>query len=322
MKILVTGGAGFIGSNFVRYLHNKNGQDKNNQEIIILDAMTYASNIKNIDGIINDKNIMFYCGNICNENVVNNLMRNINIIINFAAETHVDRSIDSAKQFLDTNLFGTYVLLEAAKKYKIEKFIQISTDEVYGEIHSGSFTEESMLKPGNPYAASKAAADLLALSYYRTYGVPVVITRSSNNYGYYQHPEKFIPLAITNLIQDKPIPIYGRGENIRNWIFILDNCRAIEYVLNYGESGNIYNIGGEKEFTNIKIANLIIEYMNKPKDMIEFVNDRPGHDFRYSIEYDKMKKLGWSHKWKFEVGLLQTIRWYVKNEAWWKNAAY
>ncbi len=314
-SILVTGGAGFIGSNFVRYMVNKYPQYR----IIVLDALTYAGNRENLADLEGKMNYLFYHGDIRDARVVDNLVSNVDTIINFAAETHVDRSILAADSFIQTDVVGTFTLLEAARKYNIERYIQISTDEVYGSVEEGSFTEESPLKPNSPYSASKASGDLLVRSYYKTYGVPAIITRSSNNFGPYQYPEKLIPLFITNALQDQPLPLYGDGKNVRDWIYVIDNCEAIDVVLHHGQPGEIYNIGAGNELQNIQITEMILDKLNKPRSLIKPVPDRPGHDRRYSLNCDKIRALGWQPRHNFEEALDETIRWYVENEAWWRR---
>jgi len=312
MRILITGGAGFIGCNFVRYMLKKYPND----EIVILDKLTYSGRIENLKDVM-DK-ITFIKGDICNKEDVEKV-KDCDVIFNFAAETHVDRSIIDAEVFVKTDVLGTYNLLEYARKNDIEKYIQISTDEVYGSIEKGSFKETDALDPSSPYSASKAGADLLVRAYYKTYGLPILITRSSNNYGPYQHPEKLIPHLVLNALHDKPLPIYGEGKNIRDWIFVLDNCEAIDVAFREGKIGEIYNIGGGTEKTNIEIANIILEKLGKPKSLIKFVKDRPGHDFRYSLNCEKIKKLGWKPRYKFEDALRATMEWYIENEWWWKT---
>jgi len=256
-------------------------------------------------------------GDICNQKLVSNLMKKVDAVVHFAAETHVDRSIVEAGSFVMTDVFGTFVLLNEAKKNKIKKFIHISTDEVYGSIEKGYFAENSPLNPSNPYAASKAGADRLAYSYYKTFKVPVCIVRSSNNFGPYQHPEKLIPLFITNAIEDKKLPLYGDGKNKRDWIYVLDNCEAINLILLSGEIGEVYNVGGGNELENIYITKLILKMLNKPKSLIEFVEDRLGHDRRYSLECKKIRRLGWKPKYNFNVAIKNTVQWYVNNKDWW-----
>ena len=314
-SILVTGGVGFIGSNFVRYMVNKYPQYR----IIVLDALTYAGNRENLADLEGKMNYFFYHGDIRDARVVDNLVSNVDTIINFAAETHVDRSILAADSFIQTDVVGTFTLLEAARKYRIQRYIQISTDEVYGSVEEGSFTEESPLKPNSPYSASKASGDLLVRSYFKTYGVPAIITRSSNNFGPYQYPEKLIPLFITNALQDQPLPLYGDGKNVRDWIYVLDNCEAIDVVLHRGEPGEIYNIGAGNELQNIQITEMILDKLNKPRSLIKPVPDRPGHDRRYSLKCDKIRALGWAPRFPFEKALDATIQWYIEHENWWRR---
>ena len=315
MKLLVTGGAGFIGSNFIRYILNK----YKDFSIVNLDKLTYAGNLKNLTDVASNKNYSFIKGDICNKSIVEKAMKGCDVVINFAAETHVDRAILDAGSFVKTDVYGTYILLQAAKKYKIKKFIQISSDEVYGSIERGSFSESSPLNPRNPYSASKAGADKLALSFFTTYNLPVLVTRSSNNFGPYQHPEKLIPLFITNLLEGKNVPLYGDGKNIRDWIYVLDNCEAIDFVMHKGKNGEVYNIAGNNEKQNIDVAKLILKNLNKDKSYIEYVTDRLGHDRRYSIDCKKIKKLGWKSKYKFNASLASTIKWYKGNTSWWKE---
>ena len=310
MRILITGGAGFIGSNFVRFMVQKYPDD----EIVVLDKLTYAGRIENLQDVM-DK-ITFVNGDICNREDVEKV-GDCDVIFNFAAETHVDRSIIDAGIFVRTDVLGTYNLLEYAKKYDIEKYIQISTDEVYGSIKIGSFEEEAILDPSSPYSASKAGADLLCKAYFKTYGLPILITRSSNNYGPYQFPEKLIPVLILNAIMNKPMPIYGEGENVRDWLYVMDNCEAIDLVFYKGKEGEIYNIASGEEMRNIDIAKLVLQELNKSESLIKYVEDRPGHDFRYSLNCDKIRKLGWQPKTIFEEGLRETIKWYEENKWWW-----
>jgi len=314
LKILVTGGAGFIGSNFIRYMLNKYPD----YEIVNLDKLTYAGNLDNLKDIKNDPRYKFVKRDICDKNIVEGAMKDCDAVINFAAETHVDRSITGPEPFIRTDVLGTFTLLEAAKKYDIERYLQISTDEVYGSIKEGSFKETDILKPNSPYSASKASGDLLVRSYYITYNLPVLITRSSNNYGPYQYPEKLIPLFTINALNNKPLPIYGSGENIRDWLYVMDNCSGIDTVLHKGEIGEIYNIGGNTEKTNLEITYLILELLNKPRSLIKYVEDRKGHDFRYSLDTVKIEKLGWKNRYNFEDAMKETIQWYVNNEWWWR----
>lgn len=314
MKIMVTGGAGFIGSNFIRHLLNKY-----DYPIINLDKLTYAGNLKNLTDVSNNKNYSFINGDICDRDLVEKAMEGCSMVINFAAETHVDRAIIDAGSFIKTDVYGTYILLQAAKKRKIKRFIQISTDEVYGSIENGSFSEDSPLNPRNPYSASKAGADKLAFSFFTTYNMPVIITRSSNNFGPCQHPEKFMPLFITNLLEGKKVPLYGDGKNMRDWIYVLDNCEAIDFVMHKGKDGEIYNIAGNDEKQNIEVVNLILKKLKKDKSYIEYVTDRLGHDRRYSIECQKIKRMGWRPKHIFDDSLNLTIDWYKNNVSWWKR---
>ena len=318
MNLLVTGGAGFIGSNFIRYLLNKYPD----VTIINFDKLTYAGNLDNLKDLEGNIRYKFYKGDICDAAAVEKaigLVDHLDAIVNFAAETHVDRSIVSAGSFVQTDVYGTYVLLEAVKKFKLKRYIHISTDEVYGSTLNTSFTEDSTLAPNSPYAASKAGGDMLVRAYFKTYNLPVIITRSSNNYGPYQYPEKLIPLFITNALQDSELPLYGDGKNVRDWLFVEDNCAGIDCVLKKGIEGEVYNIGGENEKENIEITNFILRELGKSKDLIKFVKDRPGHDRRYSLDCSKTKKLGWKPKTNLEIGLQLTIRWYLGNHKWWKN---
>lgn len=317
MKVLVTGGAGFIGSNFIRYVMTQHpGWDVAN-----LDKLTYAGNLENLDDIRNKPSYHFTRGDIVDRELVDKILADgFDAVLNFAAESHVDRSILDASPFLDTNIKGTLVLLEGVKKFHINKYVQVSTDEVYGSIEKGSFSETSLLSPGNPYAACKASADLLCLSYYKTHGVPVIVTRCANNYGPYQFPEKLIPLAITNIIENKPVPIYGDGLNVRDWIYVIDHCSALENVLLTGKPGEIYNIAGNQEKTNLEIIDNILRIMGKSKELITFVTDRPGHDRRYSLNTRKISdELKWGAAHSFEESLENTINWYLSNEPWWRH---
>ena len=306
MKILITGGAGFIGTNFVHYIHENYDYD-----IVVLDKLTYAGNKDNLKDMLPD--IQFIRGDIGNEEDVKVAMKDCDLVVNFAAETHVDRSITDPSIFVKTDVLGTYNLLEHVRKYDVEKYLQISTDEVYGSIEDGSFTEESNIDPSSPYSASKAGGDVLVRAYFKTYDLPVLITRSSNNYGPYQYPEKLIPLFILNAMQDKPLPVYGTGENVRDWIYVMDNCTGIDTVLNKGELGEVYNIGGGNEKTNIEITHMILDLLGKPESLITYVEDRLGHDLRYSLDSTKTRKLGWKPEWSFEDGLKQTVEWYRDN---------
>jgi dTDP-glucose 4,6-dehydratase len=314
-KILVTGGCGFIGSNFIHNFMKNNPKAK----IKNLDKLTYAGRLENLFDLEKNPDYEFIKGDICDPKIVENAMQGCEAVVNFAAETHVDRSIQDSDAFVKTNFFGVKVLCEQARKQGIEKFLQISTDEVYGQIKKGSFRETSPLQPRNPYSAAKAGGELLAMSYFTTYGLPVVVTRSSNNYGPFQFPEKVMPLFITNLMLGKKVPLYGEGKQIRDWLFVEDNCEAIELCLKKGKAGEIYNIGGEQELPNIELTKKILKEMNCGEEMIQKVPDRLGHDFRYSLGCSKIKKeLGWNQKTKFEQGLKETIKWYRENKTWWE----
>ena len=313
--ILVTGGAGFIGSNFIRGLIKKYPDCK----IINLDKLTYSGNLDNLKGIKNNSNYTFVKGNICDPGIVDKTAKESDIIVNFAAESHVDRSIANPSIFLKTDIIGTQVLLEAVRKFQIGKFIQISTDEVYGSIKEGSFKESDSLKPSSPYSASKASADLLINSYMETYHIPAIITRSSNNFGPYQYPEKLIPLFITNILKGKKVPLYGEGSNIRDWIYVIDNCEAIDFVINNGKSGEVYNIATNNEKTNLEMTETLLRELGKDDSFIENVKDRLGHDFRYSLNCEKILKLGWEPRFNFEQALKETIEWYKNNVDWWKK---
>jgi len=308
MKILITGGAGFIGTNFVHYIHENYDYD-----IVVLDKLTYAGNKDNLKDILPD--IQFIRGDIGNEEDVKVAMKDCDLVVNFAAETHVDRSITDPSIFVKTDVLGTYNLLEHVRKYDVDKYLQISTDEVYGSIENGSFTEESNIDPSSPYSASKAGGDVLVRSYYKTYDLPLLITRSSNNYGPYQYPEKLIPLFILNAMQDKSLPVYGKGENVRDWIYVMDNCSGIDTVLNKGKFGEVYNIGGGNEKTNLEITHMILDLLDKPESLITYVEDRLGHDLRYSLDSTKTRELGWKPEWDFEDGLKETVEWYKDNKS-------
>ena len=320
--ILVTGGAGFIGSNFIRYLLSSKGKPHlptGRYKIINLDKLTYAGNLDNLKDIESDRNYKFIKGDITDQALIDRVTKNCQIIINFAASSHVDRSILKPDDFIKTNFHGVYTLLEAAKKNKIDYFIQISSDEVYGSINQGYFTEESILNPSSPYSASKAAADLLVKSYQTTYGLNINIIRLSNNFGPYQYPEKLIPLLITNALENKKIPLYAKGLNKRDWLFVLDSCRAISLVLEKGKIGEIYNVCAGNETSNVELIKKVLNYMVKPLSLINPVKDRPGHDFRYAISCAKIKKLGFKPGYKFDLALAKTVDWYVENTTWWQK---
>lgn len=319
MKLLVTGGAGFIGSNFVRYMVKKYP----NYFIVNLDALTYAGNLENLKDIEDYNNYKFVKGDITNRLFINKLFEQeqFDYVLNFAAESHVDRSITEPDIFVKTNIQGTQVLLEAAKEYKIKKYLQVSTDEVYGTLgDTGYFTETTPLAANSPYSASKAGADMLVRAYHETFGLPVNITRCSNNYGPYHFPEKLIPLMVINAMNNKPLPIYGDGLNVRDWLHVEDHCQAIDLVLHKGKIGDVYNVGGNNERTNIDIVKTILKHLNKPESLIRFVTDRPGHDRRYAIDATKLREeLGWQPKYTFETGIKETIEWYQNNQEWWQN---
>jgi len=319
MNILVTGGAGFIGSNFIYYMLEKYPEYK----ITCLDALTYAGNIKTLDEANQNANFTFVKGDIADREEVYSLFEkyNPNVVVNFAAESHVDRSIVDPSIFLRTNIIGTGVLMDACRKYGINRFHQVSTDEVYGDLPLDRpdlfFTEETPLHTSSPYSASKASADLLVQAYHRTYKLPITISRCSNNYGPYHFPEKLIPLMITNALNDKLLPVYGKGENVRDWLYVQDHCEAIALILHNGCDGEVYNIGGHNERTNISVVKTILAELNKPETLINFVTDRPGHDLRYAIDPTKInKELGWLPTTTFEDGIKKTIQWYLDNEAW------
>lgn len=315
--LLVTGGAGFIGSNFIRYMVRK----YNGYKIINLDKLTYAGNLENLKDIEDIKNYRFIKGDICDRDLVEDIFsgNKIDAVVNFAAESHVDRSITDPGVFIQTDVYGVFVLLEAATKYKSKLFLQISTDEVYGSIEKGSFTEDDPLAPNSPYSASKTGAEMIVRSFFKTYQTPILVTRTSNNFGPYQYPEKIIPLFVTNLIDGKKVPLYGDGMNVRDWIYVSDNCIALDMVLHKGKIGEVYNIGAGNEKPNVWITRKILEILEKPETMIEPVADRLGHDRRYSVDSSKIEKeLGWKPEVDFEEALYRTVRWYVNNEKWWR----
>lgn len=318
MKVLITGGCGFIGSNFIGYFSRQHPSYK----VINIDKLTYAGNLENLKGFEKKKNYRFIKADISNVAQMRRVFRRFqpDAVINFAAESFVDRSISASAPFIRTNFQGVGVLLNCALEYGVEKFLQISTDEVYGSILRGKFRETSVLNPSNPYSASKAAADLLTTAYYKTYKLPVLITRSSNNYGPYQFPEKFIPLVIFNAFKNKKIPLYGDGMNVRDWIYVEDNCRAIDMVFHKGRIGEVYNIGGQYERTNTDVVQKILRTLGKPRDLVVRVKDRPGHDRRYALSIIKItRELGWRPRVSFEKGLMKTIRWYQSNSEWLSN---
>lgn len=316
MKLLVTGGAGFIGSNFILYMI----QQHPNYQIINMDALTYAGNLENLKSVQDHPNYSFVQADIADKPAVDAIFQQgIDVVVNFAAESHVDRSILEPEIFVNTNVMGTQVLLDAAKKYGVTKFVQVSTDEVYGSLgETGLFSETTPLAPNSPYSASKAGGDLLVRAYHETFGLPVNITRCSNNYGPYQFPEKLIPLIISRALNDESLPVYGDGLNIRDWLYVEDHCSAIDLVIHQGKIGEVYNIGGNNERTNVHIVKTILNELGKPESLITYVTDRPGHDRRYGIDPTKiMNELGWKPKHNFETGIKETIQWYLSNKEWW-----
>jgi len=322
MRILVTGGAGFIGSNFVYYLQKSYPDDR----VICLDALTYAGNLQTLEGAMQLANFRFVKGNISDRKTVFKLFEEeqLDIVVNFAAESHVDRSVENPGIFLQTNIVGTQVLMDACRKYGIGRFHQVSTDEVYGELPLDRpdllFTEETPIHSSSPYSASKASADLLVQAYHRTFKLPVTITRCSNNYGPYHFPEKLIPLMISRALNDQSLPVYGKGENVRDWLYVEDHCTAIDLVMRYGRVGEVYNIGGHNECTNLEVVKTILQILGKPESSITFVTDRPGHDMRYAIDPTKIHtELGWLPTTSFDDGIQQTINWYLDNRSWWEN---
>ena len=315
MKILITGGAGFIGGNFVHFMLNKYPD----YDIINLDLLTYAGNLETLKDIQDKPNYKFYKGDIANRKFIFDLFEKeqFDIVVNFAAESHVDRSITNPSIFVQTNVLGTQTLLDAAKEYNVKRYHQISTDEVYGDLF---FTEETPLHTSSPYSSSKASADLFVLAYHRTYGLPVTISRCSNNYGPYHFPEKLIPLIISRGLNDKSVPVYGKGENVRDWLHVEDHCSAIDLIIHKGKVGEIYNIGGHNERTNLEVVKTVLNQMNKPETLIDYVTDRPGHDRRYAINPEKIEKeLGWKPNYSFDTGIKQTIEWYLNNREWWEH---
>lgn len=314
LKLLVTGGCGFIGSNFIHYMLDKYPDYK----IVNLDKLTYAGNPENLKDIQNNPNYSFVKSDICDPALANEVMKSVDHVVHFAAESHVDRSIKDGSVFVRTNVLGTNTLLQSALSYDIKKFVHISTDEVYGSIEAGSFTETDPLNPSSPYSSSKAGSDLLAKSYHTTYGLPVCITRCTNNFGPYQYPEKLIPFFISRLMEGKKVPIYGTGLNIRDWIYVEDHCSAVDFVLHNGKSGEIYNIDGGNELTNLEITCRLLKMLGKDESSIEYVEDRKGHDFRYSLDGSKLEKMGWKPLYDFDSALERTVKWYVENRWWWE----
>ncbi|WP_440953181.1 dTDP-glucose 4,6-dehydratase [Methanococcoides sp. FTZ1] len=314
MKLLVTGGCGFIGSNFIHYMLEKYPD----YEIINLDKLTYAGNLENLKDVVDNLNYSFVKGDICDPVIVNEVMKTVDYVVHFAAESHVDRSIEDGSVFVSTNVLGTNNLLQSALANDVQRFIHISTDEVYGSTKEGSFVEEDMLNPSSPYSSSKAGSDLLAMSYYITHDLPVTITRCTNNFGPYQYPEKLIPFFISRLMEGKKVPVYGTGLNVRDWIYVEDHCSAVDFILHNGNSGEIYNIGGGNELTNLEITHRLLEAFGYDESMIEYVDDRKGHDFRYSLDCSKLREMGWNPKYDFDTALEHTISWYKENRWWWE----
>ncbi|RAK12622.1 dTDP-glucose 4,6-dehydratase [Halanaerobium saccharolyticum] len=322
MNILVTGGAGFIGSNFIFYMLEQHSDYR----IVCLDALTYAGNLKTLESVIENDKFKFVKGDIRDREFVFNLFEeeNFDMVVNFAAESHVDRSIEDPGVFLETNIMGTQILMDACREYGIERFHQVSTDEVYGDLPLDKpelmFTEETSITTSSPYSASKASADLLVESYHRTFGLPVTISRCSNNYGPYQFPEKLIPLMISKALAEEELPVYGEGENVRDWLYVEDHCRAIDLILHDGQDGEVYNIGGHNERSNLEVVKTILDELDKPESLITFVKDRAGHDLRYAIDPTKISnELDWEPTILFDEGIKRTIKWYLDNKEWWKN---
>lgn len=317
MKLLITGGAGFIGSNFIHYILKKHPT----AEVVNLDKLTYCGNPENLQDIENDPRYKFVQGDIADKKLLDDLFskEKFDFIVHFAAETHVDRSIMNPFIFTETNVLGTHILLETARNYKIKKFCYISTDEVYGDIKWGKRKETRLLQPNNPYSATKAAATLLARSYFKVYNMPLIIICPSNNFGPFQFPEKLFPLFITNLLEGKKVPIYGNGRNVRQWLYVSDNCSAIDIILEKGEPGEVYNVGGENTLSNIQITKILLKLLGRDQSYIEYVPDRSGHDFRYALDSQKMKELGWKPKYEFREALENTINWYKNNPDWWQK---
>ena len=322
MTIIVTGGAGFIGSNFVFHML----QAHPDYRIVCLDKLTYAGNLSTLEPVLKQDNFRFVKADICDRQAVDKLFQEEkpDIVVNFAAESHVDRSIENPGIFLETNIMGTAVLMDACRKYGIQRYHQVSTDEVYGDLPLDRpdlfFTEETPLHTSSPYSSSKASADLLVMAYYRTYGLPVTISRCSNNYGPYHFPEKLIPLMIANALADKPLPVYGNGENVRDWLYVEDHCRAVDLIIHAGKVGEVYNVGGHNEKRNIDIVRIICQELGKPESLIVHVEDRKGHDRRYAIDPAKIhRELGWLPETKFEDGIKKTIKWYLEHKKWWQD---
>jgi dTDP-glucose 4,6-dehydratase len=314
VRLLVTGGAGFIGSNFIRHVLRTHADDA----VVNFDKLTYAGNLQNLADLAGDPRYTFVHGDICDAKAVRDALPGVDALVNFAAASHVDRSLTEPDEFVRTDVFGVFTLLEAVRELRVPRFLHISTDEVYGSLPEGSARETDPVRPSNPYSAAKAGGDLLALAYWHTHRVPVLITRSSNNFGPYQYPEKVIPLFITNALDDEPLPLYGDGGNVRDWLYVLDNCEAIDLVLRRGADGEIYNVGGGHEIENIELTRHILSVLGKPPSLIRPVRDRPGHDRRYSLDCAKIQRLGWQPRHRFDEALAATARWYRAHEAWWR----
>jgi dTDP-glucose 4,6-dehydratase len=314
VRLLVTGGAGFIGSNFIRHVLRAHPDDS----VVNLDKLTYAGNLQNLVDVARDPRYRFVHGDICDAKLVRDVMRGVDAVVNLAAETHVDRSLMEPDAFLRTDVFGVVTLLEAVRELQIPRLLHVSTDEVYGSVAQGSSCETDPLRPSNPYAAAKAGGDLLVGAYWQTHRVPVVITRSSNNFGPYQYPEKVVPLFITNALDGAPVPLYGDGGNVRDWLYVQDNCEALDLVLRRGADGEVYNVGGGSEVANIDLTRRILRLTGRPETLIRPVADRPGHDRRYSVDAGKVRRLGWVPRQRFDEALAETVRWYREHEAWWR----
>ncbi len=314
MRLLVTGGAGFIGSNFVRWILRTHPEDT----VVNLDKLTYAGNLANLADVADSPRYRFVHGDICDAKVVREAAEGVDAVVNFAAESHVDRSLMDPDAFLRTDVFGVFTLLEAVRALRIPRLLQVSTDEVYGSLATGSAREDSPLNPSNPYAAAKAGGDLLALAYFKTHRVPVVITRASNTFGPYQYPEKIIPLFITNALDNEPLPLYGDGRNVRDWLYVEDHCAALDLVLRRGGEGEVYNVGGGHELDNLALTRQILRLTGRPESLIRPVADRPGHDRRYALDSSKVRALGWAPRHRFDEALAATVAWYREHEAWWR----
>jgi dTDP-glucose 4,6-dehydratase len=314
VKVLVTGGAGFIGSNFVRYFLAEHPEDS----VVVLDKLTYAGRVESLQDLMTYERMEFVQGDIADQDVVSAVLEGCDAIVNFAAESHVDRSIDKPGHFIQTDVYGTYVLLEESRRAGVERYVQVSTDEVYGSIEEGSFTERSPLDPSSPYSASKTGGDLLVGAYCHTYGINATVCRASNNYGPYQYPEKLIPLCVLNALHDDPLPVYGDGMQVRNWLHVNDHCRGIDVVMRAGKAGEVYNIAGPDELPNIEVVRMILELTGRDESLIQHVTDRPGHDRRYSLAWEKTAELGWRPEIRFREGIAATVEWYENNGWWWE----